>query len=344
MKPYRVGIVGSGFGAVAHLPALTHHPDFTVVAIASPTNASRIAREANVPNAFESCQAMLDGCELAVVTVASPPFAHHADVLAALAAGKHVMCEKPFALNVEQAEEMLAASRAAGTACGVAHEFRFVPQIQAIKELLVNRHLEPPRDLELTLLRSNLRRSERRARSWWFERERGGGLAGAALSHLIDQSNWFAGRPPQRVTGLLRTANPQRRDERGQFTSSVDDGGFAVLDYGDGLVGRLAVDGTTVVESYTCGAHAENRTAVASGPTITDLTLYAIDSDGTDELVCKASPYARHLSIHSHVPYLMELYDEFAKAIDGKPNALPTFDDALVTQKALATIGYGEHR
>ena len=211
MTPYRVGIVGAGFGAVAHLPALTHHPDFDVVAIASPAKAARIAREQHIANAYDSAAAMLADCELDVVTVASPPFSHHADVLAALAAGKHVICEKPFALSVEDAREMLDASREAGTACGVAHEFRFVPQIQAIKELIVNGHLDPPRELEITLLRSNLRRSERRARSWWFERERGGGLAGAVLSHLIDQANWLAARPAQRVAGFLRTANPERQ-------------------------------------------------------------------------------------------------------------------------------------
>src|SRR5581483_12276484 len=150
-------------------------------------------------------------------------------------------------------------------------------------------------------------------------------------SHLIDQSNWFAGRAPRQVTGFLRIANPERHDERGSFASDVDDGAFALLDYGDGLVARLAVDATTAVESFTCAAHGERRTAVASGPGITELTLYTVDGSGTDELACKASPYARHLPLHSHVPYLMELYDELAKAIDGKPNALPTFAEALVT-------------
>jgi len=341
MKPYRVGIVGSGFGAVAHLPALTHHPDFTVVAIASPANAVRIAREKHVAKAYDSAAAMLADCELDVVTVASPPFSHHADVFAALAAGKHVMCEKPFALSIEDAREMLDASREAGTACGVAHEFRFVPQIQAIRELLVNKHLDPPRELELTLLRSNLRRSERRPRSWWFERERGGGLAGAVLSHLVDQANWFAARPAQRVAGFLRTANPEREDERGLFASTVDDGAFAVVDYGDGLVARITVDGTTAVDSFTCAAHGESRTAVASGPSITDLTLYTIDQTSTDELACKPSPFAKHEPLHSHVPYLMDLYEELAKAIEGKPNELPTFEDALATQRVLASLGYG---
>lgn len=341
MKPHRIGIVGSGFGAVAHLPALTQNPKFSVVALASPTSAARVAAEKQIPHAFASCAAMLAGCDLDAVVVASPPFAHRDDVMAALAAGKHVLCEKPFALSVGQAQEMVAASRGAGTSCGVAHEFRFVPQIQAIKELLVNAHLDPPRDFELTLLRDNLRRSERRPRSWWFERERGGGLAGAVLSHLADLSNWLAARPPERIAGLSRTANPQRHDDHGAFLSTADDGAFVVIDYGDGLAARLTVDGTTAVESFTCAAHAEPRTAVASGPSMTDLTLYTVDARGTDEIACKASPFARHAHVHGNVPYLMELYDEFAKSIEGAPNAMPTFEDALVTQRVLAAVGYG---
>ncbi|HEY5425591.1 MAG TPA: hypothetical protein VIJ77_03485, partial [Candidatus Tumulicola sp.] len=87
--------------------------------------------------------------------------------------------------------------------------------------------------------------------------------------------------------------------------------------------------------------HGEDRTAVASGPTIVDLTLFAIDPDETNELECKPSPYAGFASINPNVPLLMELYDEFAKNIDGEPNDLPTFEEALVTQKVLASIGYG---
>jgi predicted dehydrogenase len=340
MKSIRIGIVGAGFGITGHLPALTHHPRFEVVAIASPASAPRAAREANVRYAFRSCAEMVAGCELDAVTVASPPFAHRDDVVAALDARKHVICEKPFTLRLADARALVAAEASARTACGVAHEFRFVPQMHALKELIANHHLDPLRNIEVTLLRSTLRRDERRPRSWWFERERGGGLSGAVLSHLIDLANFLAGRSPLQRAGFLRHANRQRVDEAGPFESTVDDAGFALLDYGEGLVARLCADGTTAVESFTAAVHGERRTAVVSGPAILDVTLFAVDRERTEELECKPSPYQSFARIHPNVPPLMELYDEFAKKIDGKPNALPSFADALATQETLAAIGY----
>jgi predicted dehydrogenase len=332
VKRLRIGIVGAGFGAIAHLPALRNHPGFEVVAIASPSTAATIAREADLPYAFSSCEEMLAGCSVDVVTIASPPFAHAGNVLAALAAGKHVLCEKPFALGTADAHAMLEAAKSAGTACGVAHEFRFLPQIQALKELAAHGHLGELRNLEITLLRSTLRRRERRPHSWWFDAQRGGGLAGAVLSHMIDQASWLTDYVPAATLGLRRTANAQREDDRGSFESTVDDGAFALLDYGNG---------TTAVESYTWALHGEKRTAVASGPGLTELTLYTVDSDETAELTCKPSRYSEYESLGGNVPPLMELYDELLKRIEGKPNALPSFEDALITQKALAAIGYG---
>lgn len=341
MERYRIGIVGAGFGVRSHLPALLAHPRFDVVALASPSSAAKIASERGIPHAFSSCREMLVGCELDAVTVASPPFTHLDDVLASLEAHKHVLAEKPFALNVADAERMLDTSKHGGTVAGVAHEFRFVPQAQALHELVVNHHLEPLREIEVTNVRSNLRRDVPTPRSWWFDRSRGGGLTGAMLSHIIDQATWLAGRSPLRSTGYIRTADPQRRDSEGPFTATADDGGFALVDYGDGLIGRLTVDGTTAVDSYTCAIHAENRTAVASGPNIAELALYSVDHEETNELDCKPSPYAHYANVSSHVPFLIELYDEFVKKIEGQPNVLPTFEEALATQKVLASIGYG---
>ncbi len=284
---------------------------------------------------------MLAGVELDAVTIASPPFAHKEDVLAALGARKHVVCEKPFATSVADAEAMLGSSRAAGTACGVAHEFRFVPQAQALRELVANHHLDPLRDVEITSLRPMLHRTQRRTRGWWFDRDRGGGLAGAMLSHLVDHSNWLTARAPKRTLGLTRTANPVRQDDQGEFHSSVDDGAFALLDYGDGLIARLTVDGTTAAEGYTCAVHGEDRSAVASGPSMVELQLFTVEQDETSELGCKPSPYAKFAGINANVPLLMELYDEFVKAIEREPNALPSFENAVATQLVLAAVGYG---
>ena len=337
---YKVGISGLGFGGRGHLPAFTAHPQFEVVAVASPHSAKRIAQERKIPHAFENCQEMLAGCDLDVVSIASPPFTHHDDTIASLAAGKHVICEKPFAMSVAQAEEMLAASRRSATATAVMHEFRWVPPRFALHELVENGHLSPLREIELTQLSGMLRLSSTRKRSWWFERSKGGGISGALLSHLIDSANWLAGRAPVRSSGFLRTANPNRHDESGDFTTDVDDGGFALIDYGDGLVARVTVDGTTAVNALTVAVHGEERTAVASGDSLHDMRLFSVDADETAELQCKPSPNARFSSIDPHVPPIMDLLDEFAKAIEGKPNIVPTFAEAVETQCVLASVGF----
>jgi len=339
---FKVGIVGSGFGTKAHLPALTAHKRFEVIALASPHSAKAIAAERKVSHAFASCKEMLDaiGDELDCVVIAAPPFLHHEDILTTLERKLHVLCEKPFALNLAQAEEMVRAAERAGTACGISHEFRWIPQRIAIKQLIQNGHLAPMREIEITQLSGNLRTSGTRQRGWWFEKERGGGLAGALLSHLIDSANNLAGRPPVRSTGFIRTANPQRHDENGAFTSTVDDGAFAMLDYGDGLIALLTVDGTCAVNQFTLSAHAENRTAVASGATPDALKLFSVDDEETNELNCKPSPYTKFATVGPLIPWLMELYDEWVKQIETGTSALPTFQEALVTQRVLESVGY----
>lgn len=340
---YRVGIVGSGFGVRAHLPAFTAHPRFEVVALASPANASRIAAERNVPQAFTDAGDMLAGARLDVVSVAAPPFTHHAAVLAALAAGKHVICEKPFALSVAQAQEMVSAAQRAGTAAAVMHEFRWIPQRYALKELVQHRHISPLREIELTHLTGRSRAEVKRSNTWWFERARGGGLAGALLSHAIDTANWLAGRPPVRSTGYMRTANPVRIDPSGRsFTTDVDDGCFALIDYGEGCIARVTGDATCAVESITCAVHGENRTAVASGTDMFTMRLFSVDAQETAELDCTPLPYAKFASVDQHVPLVMQLLDEFVKQIETGRSEVPTFEEALATQRVLASIGYGD--
>jgi predicted dehydrogenase len=342
MSTLKVGIVGSGFGGAVHAPAYALSPRFEVVAIASPTNAARVAEERKISHAFASTEAMLAGVELDVVSVASPPFDHHRSVLAALAAGKHVLCEKPFALTVAQAEEMVAAAARAGTATAMAFEFRYLPAIRALGELIENGHLGALREVEVARLGGELRERETgRSRGWWFSREQGGGVANAFMPHFFDLANQLAGRTVQATHGLLRTANPRRTDAAGTFTSTVADGAFAFVDYGDGVVGRVSVDSTTVVESATVAVHGEVRSAVASGRSLGELTLFALAEDEQDELEIATLPHARHATIHPNLPAFLELLEDFARRIDLGGGTAPTFVDGLVTQRQLDAIGYG---
>ena len=340
MAPIRVGIVGSGFGGTVHAPSYQAHDAFEVVAIASPNRAERIAAERKIPQAFSSLEALLDGVEVDAVSISSPPFDHRDATLLALSRGKHVLCEKPLARTVAEAEEMTAAAKRAGTVCGIAFEFRFDASRQALKELVANKHLDPMREIEFTHLTTLLRREGDRKRGWWFERARGGGIIQAFGSHMIDSVTWLAGRQPVRYIGFSRTANPARHDAEGAFTSDVADGMFALLDFGDGLVGRLALDATNVVNSSTLAIYSEQRTAAASGDSPAWAKLFTVDAEESSELELRSSPYDHLRATNPQIPLFMLLLDQFAAAIGGKTNTLPTFEDGLLVQRVMKTVGY----
>jgi predicted dehydrogenase len=284
---------------------------------------------------------MLAGVELDVVSVATPPFDHHRSVMAALAAGKHVLCEKPFALNVAAAEEMTAAAERAGVVAVMAFEFRYVPSVRAILELIENHHLGALREVEVVRLGGELlERNTTRRRGWWFDKTKGGGIANAFMPHFFDLANQLAQRGPLATHGLTRTANPRRVDADGPFESTVADGAFGFVDYGGGIVGRVSADSTSVVDSLTVAAHGEVRSVVASGPSFNDLTVYTVTQDEQDELEIVTSPHAKHAAIAPNVPWFLSLLDRFADRIDLGGGDPPTFADGLTVQRQLAAIGY----
>jgi predicted dehydrogenase len=339
-RKLRVGVLGASFGGAVHVPAFQAQGRFDVVAIASPNRAADVAGARKIPHAFNSLADMLAGVELDVLSVATPPFEHRAPVLAALQRGLHVLCEKPFALNVAQAEEMLAAARSAGTVCALAHEFRYLPSRMALRELVSNGHLGDLRALEVLWFARMLRAENERPNSWWFERRRGGGISGAILSHLVDQASWLAGRAPVRATGFERTAIPERRSGEQTFTSNVADGAFATIDYGAGLVATVTADGTRAVDSATLAVHGSQRTAVSSGENIFDSTTFVVDEEETSELELVPQPHENLRAAHPNLPAFVTLLDAFADAIDGKAAEIPTFEDGVHTQSVLAAIGY----
>jgi predicted dehydrogenase len=338
---YRVGIVGGGFGGSVHAPAFTLHPQFEVVAIASPTRAADVARERHIPHAFPSLEAMLAGVEVDIVSVASPPFDHHAAVLRALAAGKHVLCEKPFTLNVAQAEELVAAAEHAGTACTMAFEFRYEPAEATLKALIEDAKITGVRQIEISRFGSELRAAAERPRSsWWFSRAHGGGVANSIVPHLADLTNWYAGGAPSHVAGFGRTVHAQRRDAAGEFTSDVFDGVFAVLDYGGGLAARITADSTTTMNQCSIALHTEDISVVATGESLVDMRLFSVEPEEQSEFELAALPYSKYASVAPNVPPFMTLLDDYARRIATGDGNAPTFADGLAAQRILAAIGY----
>ena len=343
MTTYRVGIVGSGFGGRVHAPGFSLHPQFEPVAIASPNNAQKVATERKIPHAFASLDAMLDkmGSEIDVIAIASPPFEHHRAVMTAIAAGKHVLCEKPLGIRLADAEEMTAAAQRAGIANAVTFEYRYNPALQAIKELIVNDHLPNVRLIEVSRFGTEMRADNPRPKSpWWYDKTKGGGLANAFMPHIVDLALWLGG-PAQSSSGFLRTANPERKAPDGStYTSNVSDGCYALSDLGRGIVARMMVDGTMSMDQSTVAVHSEGRSAVASGPALTEFSLFVVDGDESSEYELKPLKYAKYANVFYSIPHFMALLDDFAERIATGGGNCPTFADGLAAQRVLSAIGY----
>ena len=343
--PYRVGIVGSGFGGTVHAPAYALHPQFELVAIASPNRAAAIAEQRGIPHAFASVEQMLErlGDGIDVVSVSSPPFDHHHSVMAALAAGKHVLSEKPLARTLREAEEMTAAAARAGVAAAVSFEYRYVSAVQALRELVLNGHLATVREIETVRFGTDLRLENKRPPStWWFERTKGGGVTQAFMPHYIDLATYVTGGIAGTTAGFLRTANPLRTGpDGGTYPSTVADGSFALIDLGGGCTARVTIDSTLSMDQCTVAVHAEGRTAVASGKTLAEMSLYVVDGADSSEYELAPHPHAAHAGLHSSIPLFLALLDDFATLIETGGGPAPTFADGLAAQRVLAAIGYG---
>jgi myo-inositol 2-dehydrogenase/D-chiro-inositol 1-dehydrogenase len=133
----RIGIVGSGFVASVHAEALKRVPAAELVAVASPTeeHVRTFARQHGIPHAYTDYHQLLASEDIDLITVACPNYLHRDVTVEAAGAGKHVVCEKPLAMNLGECDEMIEACRAAGVKLMYAEQLCFAPKYVRAKQL-----------------------------------------------------------------------------------------------------------------------------------------------------------------------------------------------------------------
>ena len=211
MAGLRVGVVGLGFGATVHVPAfLSEGWQVPVVWSRRIERAREQAAAFGIADATDDYATLIARTDIDAVAIATPPVAHHEMVMAALAAGKHVLCEKPFARDAAEARAMHEAAAAAGLTAMVAHEFRFAPQRAYIKELLDAGYVGVPQVAQLELFMGG-RRPPQPPPPRGAGVADGGGMLGALGSHFIDGlRHWFG--EVREVSGVVRVLRPDRTD------------------------------------------------------------------------------------------------------------------------------------
>jgi len=245
----RVGVIGTGHWATAaHIPGFQACPGVEVAAICSRDRArgEEVARAFGIPAVYTASADMVEHTDLDLVSVVTPDDRHLADANAAIAAGLHVLCEKPLARTLGDARRMADAAQAAGVLTKVGFTMRYAPAMMRLRELVAGGALGQPYLFE-AFLQNGQFLSPERPLHWKMTKEHAG--AGAVVEygiHGLDLATWLMGEV-RRVCAAGRTLIPTRRLPSGAAARvEVDDSCAWLMDFANGALGVCHAGWATV--------------------------------------------------------------------------------------------------
>ena len=209
-----VVVVGTGFGCFTHVRAL-QAAGFEVHALVGrdPSKTARRAEAVGVPNASPSLAEALGLPGTDAVTIATPPHTHAPLVLEAMRAGRHVLCEKPFARDAAEARTLFAAAERAGVIHLLGTEFRFDTGQALLARAVRDGLVGEPRLALFVLHVPVLAEGDAELPDWWSDAAQGGGWLGAHGSQVIDQIRVTLGEFDSVTGSLVNSARPTDVDD-----------------------------------------------------------------------------------------------------------------------------------
>jgi predicted dehydrogenase len=220
-----------------HLPMI----DLAAVCTSKPETAQNAARDGGYRKWFTDVSELVKQNDVTVVDCSLPNFAHKAVVLEAIAAGKHVYCEKPLALNGAEAREIARAAAESGVQIGITFNYRFIPALMRASQLIQEGALGEIYRFRAEYLHTGYQDPERPL-SWRMDQEKSGGGALVDLgSHLIDLIRHFLGEF-ESVRALTRTyivERPVKRGTQEKGLVTVDDAVWLQIKLKSGAMGTL---------------------------------------------------------------------------------------------------------
>lgn len=227
----KVGIVGSGFEADIHADSFRIMPDEAeVVAVASPTpgNAERFAKKHGIPRVFLDYRKMLEERDIEMVTIAGPNYLHAQMTIDAANAGKHVVCEKPLCMTLEEADLMLDTCRRKGVLLMYAEELFFTPKYVRAKQMADEGAFG-----KVYLVKQSEKHFGPHANWFWDVTKSGGGVFADMGCHGIAFCYWFLNRPAIKSVYCHMATHVHGDKTKG------DDDVLCILEFEGGAVGLV---------------------------------------------------------------------------------------------------------
>lgn len=341
-----VVVVGTGFGCLTHVRAL-RAAGFEVRALVGqdPARTAERAARWEVPVAATSLASALDDPGVAAVTVATPPHTHAALVHEVVAAGRHVLCEKPFARDAAEARSMLSAAEAAGVVHLLGCEFRFAAGQVAMARAVASGLIGEPRLATFLLHIPLLADADAEVPAWWSSGDQGGGWLGGHASHVIDQVRATLGEFDALSAGLPSVVDrPWTSEDTYTVHFRLRSGLHGVLQGTASDRGPLVMMNRIVGSTGTVWAEGDRvRLADASGTREldrpADLEVGAGEPPPSDLLVTAYD--LLHATGIDMAPYTA-LFSTFRALIEGRPVAddprPATFADGVASMEVLDAV------
>jgi predicted dehydrogenase len=259
-RELRVGIAGAGFiGAVHARSALLAGATLAGVADSSPERAQAAARRLGAERAFDSALALAEAPDVDVVHVCTPNHLHLPVAEAALASGKHVICEKPLALDAAAAERLTALAAGTDRVAAVPFVYRYYPTVREARERIRSGCSGSVRLIHGTYLQDWLLKAD--DDNWRVDAKLGGASRAFADigSHWCDLAEFVTGHRIARLSARTLTAIPERvrAEHRAAFMTGGGDGERRAVGTEDAAVLQFETDGgavgTTVISQISAG-------------------------------------------------------------------------------------------
>lgn len=359
--PLRAGVVGAGFiGRVHARSARLAGATLAGVTASTPERSALAADELGAERAFATAEDLVASGDIDVVHICTPNHLHAPLALAALGAGKHVVCEKPLALDATTAQQMADAARDAGLVATVPFVYRYYPTVREARSRIDSARIGDVRLVHGSYLQDWLLSEE--DGNWRVDAGLGGSSRAFADigSHWCDLVEFVTGHRITQVTAQLLTAIPERMlaDHQEAFASadnavrkkvSTEDAATVLLRTDGGALGTLVVSQISAGRKNRLWFEVDGSEASLAFDQENPETLWFGQRDGATAVARSPETLSKAAAVYATLPgghplgyhdcfdaFVAETY--YTIKTGEAPDGLPDFRDGVRASRITAAV------
>ena len=344
MGKTRVGIVGTGWGEL-QIEAFRHVRNAQVVALCDSDSVrlETVAKKEKIESAFVDYAELLASSAIDLVSIATPPDMHESMVRAAIDAGKHVLCERPLALDARAAHELLECAKVRNIVHAVDFEMRFLPALAYCKELIDEDYIGQLFRVDVTMAMENPWGVYGK---WAADDTRGGGVLMELGATFIDIMRWWFGEVSavlaERRTyfPMIRLPKPKSDAGNGFVTlhATGDDAFWSVFRFARGGEALLSfITGSRYDPGWKIQVYGEKGALVVNSGQLLGF------HDGDREMAILPIPKRLELGDNPRDPLMWSMAKLMEQMVDeldhARPaGAFPSFSDGVAVTQVIDAV------